>query len=1721
MPIDVQGDNGLYFDASIDDSAFEKGIISLQQKLQKTYDDQKRAQDIATQQQKEYANIILSTGSAFKSLDSSVQAQLKSLAVLNTEYRQVADARKTLDQRFADGVIGVDTYNSSLAALMNKERELSTAIQTVTTSLAQNDRLMTAANGSITQKMAMLEKLKQQYNSLSEVDRNNASVSNPILGQIQSIDAELRTIQNSFNAVEQHALGSINERTQALARLKNEYAALSEIDRNSSAGQSMLANIHAVESEVNKLNSSFTAIQQNAAGSINEKIAALSKLRAEYAALSETDRKNSSIGGAMLNNIKQLDNEVRKLNTDFSQTSNIANKVAVAIGSYLSLNAATDFIKQIVTVRGEFEQLNVAFKVMLGNKDAADKLMAQAVDLAATTPFKLTEVAAGAKQLLAYGTAADDITSTLKTLGNVASGVGAPLNDLVYLYGTLQTQGRAYTRDIMQFTSRGIPIIGELAKQFGVTTSEVQTLVEAGRVGFPEIQKAFQSMTGEGGKFFNLMQEQSKTVTGQISNLGDAFDQMLNEIGQSNEGIITGAIAGLKTLVENYQTVIDIVGVLVATYGAYKAAVMAQSAITAVYSAETRGLAIAETLYATATTIAQRATALLNTTMLANPYVAVATLLVGLAAAIYAMSDSTTVLERATKSLREEEQKATEQKEGLRQKSQELLNIINSETSTRYAQLEAFKELQHLYPGYLNSLDLQKFKTIDAKDAQLEFNKAIDAADLNNLIKQYEDAQATIAKYKDAPKFAALGYGENEIKLLEEATAKSELLRKKIDEVRQAQVEANASPAELAIHYQKALDALKKQRDQLEQSLTLSQKTGQAFLDWKDTIAGITLGNLNKQIDELSKKLAGVNAAPKTNRQLIDAASSLDTLNSIRTKILEDYNKEADAIRRAQLAKDLKYADQRKKILDIYGAENRAAKEHVSIESKINSILDQRRTLLDRIASLQRDAKQSGMLQSDSEVDKVREKYDEAFKAIEDYNKKIADFNKKNKTQLKGIGLEDIDKLTNAKTVEVANTQYKQDAANYIAALDDKKSAFEELHRVQLQGNADLTAQAEKAYKDQLGGFTSYIDFLKNEAAKVQVKITFGTPNIGDFEKLKKLNAEIAETQRGIDKDNAAKRIQDFADAYAAAQTYNQKLIAIDQEYNKKRLSLQDEYSGDVLAQMLDNLDIQKQASIDAAKDEAFQKTQLYEQLNEDIIKLSRRQVQQEIDAIRTVLSKGVDLPPELQQQLEKKLTDLQNKLNFSSKENYIKDLEAQKKRIDEALKSGKLSTEEFKKQEENLKKVNKQLEDAKHKGEEFAKTMQQTSDDILQISGAISNLSSSLAGTNDGLSATLETVSDIGNVLGNAAGAAADFASGNIVGGITKTINAIAGVFAIGAKARESERKAMEELQKYQQDLIKGEVTYNELLRDRARTQGDITKMTVQELQARQNMLKVQQQQAQADYNRLLQQIQATGNQVTGEHTEKYGGLLGIGRKTRVVQELSGLSETDYAELEKLFTEGKLDSQTAAWFGELQKVHDELDSIGESADNVRDQLNQTLTGTTSDAIADSIRDGLANGYKSAADFADNLQSLFTNAILSAFEANQIKPAMEQFYNQLAAFNTDGLLDVGEIDQLKTIYNNTVDSLAKQYDQIKQISGLADNNSSNVNSLQGAIKGMTEATAELLAGQFGGLRLTAVQQLQIATQQLNVLNNIMAFTADIPNMLALWRQINVNGLKIR
>ena len=288
---------------------------------------------------------------------------------------------------------------------------------------------------------------------------------------------------------------------------------------------------------------------------------------------------------AMERNIRRVSDTAVSESAEMEQSIlSFAKNGANYIVSFLVGQGMMSLLQSIVSTRGQFQQLEIAFETMLGSGTKAKALMDQMVETAAKTPFDLAGVAGGAKQLLAYGESADKVNDTLVRLGNIASGLSIPLNDIVYLYGTTMVQGRLYAQDVRQFTGRGIPLVKELAAMYGVTAEEISAMVSEGKIGFPEVEKVIRKLTDQGGQFYNLMEKQSASLTGQIANLGDAWDMALNKIGTDNQEVLASGISGALYMVEHLDDILRIVKAITIAYGSYRAAIILNTLATKGYT---------------------------------------------------------------------------------------------------------------------------------------------------------------------------------------------------------------------------------------------------------------------------------------------------------------------------------------------------------------------------------------------------------------------------------------------------------------------------------------------------------------------------------------------------------------------------------------------------------------------------------------------------------------------------------------------------------------------------------------------------------------------------------------------------------------------------------------------------------------------------------------------------------------------------------------------------------------------------------------------------------------------------------------------------------------------------------------------------------------------------------------------------------------------------------
>lgn len=322
---------------------------------------------------------------------------------------------------------------------------------------------------------------------------------------------------------------------------------------------------------------------ENLAGLGKQARTELQNMQAEYVRYSGSSNATTDNVKVMTDAFAGMIEEMKKVPTVgegatslFNRLGGDAKQLAMSLVGGLGFEQLAE---HIFNVRSQFQQLEISFTTMLGSEQRAGALMNQLVQTAAKTPFDMSSITNGAKQLLAYGTAANEVNDILVHLGDISAGLNVPLNDLVYLYGTTMSQGRMYTMDLRQFMGRGIPMAEELGKIMGKTTQEVQQAVTDGKVGADLVKKAIINMTEEGGKFGGLMEKQSTTLQGKWSNIGDSVDQMFNELGKKSQGIFGTGLDLISSLVDNWEAVVKVIGSAAVAVGTYKAGLMAAASI--------------------------------------------------------------------------------------------------------------------------------------------------------------------------------------------------------------------------------------------------------------------------------------------------------------------------------------------------------------------------------------------------------------------------------------------------------------------------------------------------------------------------------------------------------------------------------------------------------------------------------------------------------------------------------------------------------------------------------------------------------------------------------------------------------------------------------------------------------------------------------------------------------------------------------------------------------------------------------------------------------------------------------------------------------------------------------------------------------------------------------------------------------------------------------------
>lgn len=773
---------------------------------------------------------------------------------------------------------------------------------------------------------------------------------------------------------------------------------------------------------------------------------------------------------------KQFEQMTRKAVEEGKKQADVWQTLLKGATAYFTLQGAQSFISQMVAVRSEFQQLEISFGTMLKSKEKANALMAQLTDLAAKTPFGLQEVSEGAKRLLAFQVPAQEVTETLRRMGDVAAGLGVPMGQLIHVYGQVKAQGKLMTNDLYQFMNAGIPIIAELSKVVGKSETEIKDMVSAGKIGFTEIQAVIKNMTNEGGLFFNLMAEQSKSLGGQISNLQDNFDQMLNEIGKASEGLVSGAISGVAYLVENYQTLGKIIAGLITTYGAYRAAVIVNITLTRSWAVAARADAIAKGIQTTATNIATTATKALNAAMKANPYVLVATALVGLVSYMVLFNKEVSVAEKAQKAFNEEQERQKNLLQEERNEIDKLIEVVKDENAAKGQRLNALNKLKDIYPDIFSKYKTEEELIRNIANALKEVNNAqknkdlqMDKAYIERLKVQRNGLEA---KLKTAANPVDIANYKEQIQAvniqIDKATKQHawQSTLKRIDDIAELSADEQAKERKLMIEeYNRRHNAkmaknqnlLKEGEKQDIRKTTLSPLATTGYENFSDADLGLIISKA-KQLEEAEKER---NKVIDTRNGLLAKQKELaEKISAIQSKGGQTQN---DKDELSKLQKEKKIIDE--KLKGEYNEQSKKATTKAKKETLPE--FDTEKANRDHQRQIQDDL----FRQEEARIKIMQEGADKRLAIIQlEYDKQEEEIRRRSQDQLAAF-------IENEKQKAAAAGKWKkgQDFDTNTEAINAEKARLAENEKTLLADNAEYQRfQQEQVYKDLLEKYKTY-----------------------------------------------------------------------------------------------------------------------------------------------------------------------------------------------------------------------------------------------------------------------------------------------------------------------------------------------------------------------------------------------------------------------------------------------------------------------------------------------------------------------------------------------------------------------------------------------------------------------------------------------------------------------
>ena len=506
-----------------------------------------------------------------------------------------------------------------------------------------------------------------------------------------------------------------------------------------------------IETDVKRLGESYRiTLKRNplsATGKLEEYNAARKALDEEKAALFGLTQQQAE---ARLS-VKKLRDEYALYNDNAKEVVEKNNGIAISWKKALAVIGGAGVLKalgsEIIRVRGEFQSMQTAIETMVG-KDMAGQLIPQIKELAKISPLTMSDMVGAEKMMLGFNIQAEDTIKYLKAISDISMGESSKFNSLTLAFSQMSAAGKLMGQDLNQMINAGFNPLQIISEKTGKSIATLKDEMSKGAVSAEMVQQAFIDATSAGGKFYNMSENASKTINGQLSMMQDALDSVFNELGTKSESVIMDGIQMTTSLIQNYETVGKILAGLVVTYGTYRTAVMLVTAAESKHTLVEIGLTNARLL-------ARKAQLALNAAMLTNPYVLLATAVVGLGVAMLAFRDSATEAEKAQRRFNEQQEEAKKQEEEHKQKIDSLVQSSRDIALSDLQRGRSLAELRKEYPKIFAQYDIETIKLADIlklkqqiteEDAKRAGEKQTkELSNIESEIKYYENLLKTLS----------------------------------------------------------------------------------------------------------------------------------------------------------------------------------------------------------------------------------------------------------------------------------------------------------------------------------------------------------------------------------------------------------------------------------------------------------------------------------------------------------------------------------------------------------------------------------------------------------------------------------------------------------------------------------------------------------------------------------------------------------------------------------------------------------------------------------------------------------------------------------------------------------------------------------------------------------------------------------------------------------------